>query len=946
MPGSRQPWPTQGQAASMDPDLARSISTPWSYEGNFNDSYDQTGAYLMHPHGSHHDVQGSSSGYGISAPSLIDPVAGAYYGQQSVFAYPGQPVFHQQQSGFDQYNPYPNHAQETYQPQQNHLPASSITEHIISREPISPGPPQRTRSTLRFSGLEPWMDIEYFNGVCGVMGWENVILKVPSVTQPSGHGGGNKLQPNNPGYCFMTFATFDAATTGLAACRPSKSAKLMPNSKRPFNVVWATVPSPASCGNSSGDTEAENDQMMMAGLFATGSLSLLNPHPSSPPPDDNSLNPSNANRTLEYSIFVGDLAPETTNADLTAVFRDPILGLRLDREPKYVAPFATCKNSKIMVDPVLGMSKGYGFVRFGSASDASRALIEMQGLYCLSRPMRISQATAKARTQGYNPTETPTRIPGLPGVEYNHAGFNRMSMGGHSNLAMSTAQHQQNGQSNLSPHGSSRESPPSSAYEPYQTRGRPRESPVDPLEKLPKETLDTLSTLNIDTDVLAQLLWLAAKPAGGSPGAKEGSSLGTQSAPVTNQQFSFGDVRPPHRGSLASTLSASRSHPRIGTASAPARPITVTPGAIPTNQQRNQARALLASMVGANGAVQNSTDPYNTTVFVGGLSGLISEETLRTFFGEFGEIHYVKIPPGKGCGFVQFVKKADAEAAIKGLQGFPIGGGRVRLSWGRSRYKAAQAAAEAAQLGINIGQLGSLQSLSEDHTAQLLKSLGLSSGNLGVSSDAGGASRSAFPQSSDLSPYAYGMGSTNGHGDYVNRGIPTMSFGASDFGDPGPQVTRSQTFSSFAPFGGDTSSYNGSTLIPSRSITGINTLQPSQSSARQLASQGSKGNLDQYGLGDNQSTSNGSLYYDAASSKKSSHQSGYRPSEPKRQERANSGSTAGTAQTDRSSDDIYEIANNLSGLKFGHDAADDLNSRDAPGYQHQASNIYHPITKA
>ena len=90
----------------------------------------------------------------------------------------------------------------------------------------------------------------------------------------------------------------------------------------------------------------------------------------------------------------------------------------------------------------------------------------------------------------------------------------------------------------------------------------------------------------------------------------------------------------------------------------------------------------------ANAAVANATsDPHNTTVFVGGLSSLISEDTLRVFFSPFGAITYVKIPPGKGCGFVQFVRKADAERAIERMQGFPIGGGRIRLSWGRSQCK-------------------------------------------------------------------------------------------------------------------------------------------------------------------------------------------------------------------------------------------------------------------
>jgi len=79
------------------------------------------------------------------------------------------------------------------------------------------------------------------------------------------------------------------------------------------------------------------------------------------------------------------------------------------------------------------------------------------------------------------------------------------------------------------------------------------------------------------------------------------------------------------------------------------------------------------------------TDPNNTTVFVGGLSGYVTEDELRSFFQGFGEITYVKIPPGKGCGFVQFVHRHAAEMAINQMQGYPIGNSRVRLSWGRSQ---------------------------------------------------------------------------------------------------------------------------------------------------------------------------------------------------------------------------------------------------------------------
>lgn len=87
---------------------------------------------------------------------------------------------------------------------------------------------------------------------------------------------------------------------------------------------------------------------------------------------------------------------------------------------------------------------------------------------------------------------------------------------------------------------------------------------------------------------------------------------------------------------------------------------------------------------------QAFNDPNNTTVFVGGLQGGVPEETLVTLFEPFGSIVHVKIPPGKGCGFVKFSKREEAEQAIAGMQGFVIGGSRVRLSWGRSSNQHAQ----------------------------------------------------------------------------------------------------------------------------------------------------------------------------------------------------------------------------------------------------------------
>jgi RNA recognition motif-containing protein len=55
---------------------------------------------------------------------------------------------------------------------------------------------------------------------------------------------------------------------------------------------------------------------------------------------------------------------------------------------------------QVITDPGTGRSKGYGFVRFGSEQERDRALMEMNGQYLSSRPIRVSLATAKKATTG------------------------------------------------------------------------------------------------------------------------------------------------------------------------------------------------------------------------------------------------------------------------------------------------------------------------------------------------------------------------------------------------------------------------------------------------------------------------------------------------------------------------------------------------------------------
>jgi hypothetical protein len=210
----------------------------------------------------------------------------------------------------------------------------SLFRHIHSTPPQSPSSPL---STLWWGELEPWMDEEYAKQVCGLMGWDPVNIKVPHPPPDSATG----QQPNNPGYCFLTFPTFAHAASVLTQINSGNSTPLtMPNSNKPFVLNWAssvqsTAPAPSFPAVSV--VPAQQQQQLQQQQYPK-----------------------------EYSIFVGDLAPETSNSDLVAVFRNPVLGLRNDREPKFIRPFLSCKSAKIMLDPVTGVSRGYGFVRHAS----------------------------------------------------------------------------------------------------------------------------------------------------------------------------------------------------------------------------------------------------------------------------------------------------------------------------------------------------------------------------------------------------------------------------------------------------------------------------------------------------------------------------------------------------------------------------------------------------
>ena len=131
--------------------------------------------------------------------------------------------------------------------------------------------------------------------------------------------------------------------------------------------------------------------------------------------------------------------------------------------------------------------------------------------------------------------------------------------------------------------------------------------------------------------------------------------------------------------------------------------VPVDPETVPTvltfvhedGSELEEQPALAVALTHAHEA--SALDPNNTTVFVGSLMSMASESLLRQLFSPFGPIVTINIPKGQDCGFVQFARKDDAAAAITTMQNYPLSGGSIRLSWGRSisEKTAARAAARA-----------------------------------------------------------------------------------------------------------------------------------------------------------------------------------------------------------------------------------------------------------
>jgi len=66
--------------------------------------------------------------------------------------------------------------------------------------------------------------------------------------------------------------------------------------------------------------------------------------------------------------------------------------------------YPSVSSSKLIIDPITKLSKGYGFVKFADFNESQKAIMEMNGKFILSKPIKTNQAVWKK----YNPDANKT----------------------------------------------------------------------------------------------------------------------------------------------------------------------------------------------------------------------------------------------------------------------------------------------------------------------------------------------------------------------------------------------------------------------------------------------------------------------------------------------------------------------------------------------------------
>lgn len=83
------------------------------------------------------------------------------------------------------------------------------------------------------------------------------------------------------------------------------------------------------------------------------------------------------------NIFVGNLAPQATEAELTGLFK----------------AFGDVRSAQVMRELFTGASRGFGFIEMPGKQHALAAIRGLNGKELHGRPLRVHEARPKGRTR-------------------------------------------------------------------------------------------------------------------------------------------------------------------------------------------------------------------------------------------------------------------------------------------------------------------------------------------------------------------------------------------------------------------------------------------------------------------------------------------------------------------------------------------------------------------
>lgn len=503
--------------------------------------------------------------------------------------------------------------------------------------------------TLWMGDLDPWLDENAITDLWWQILNKHVSVKIikPKTSKPDS----NYLGLSHSGYCFVEFENFDDAQHAL-----SLNGQLLPDIAMPSQQQLPKNP----------DNQKKYFRLNWAS-GATLSAPII--------------------QTPEFSLFVGDLSASTTEAHLLAFF-----------QKKYPN---SIKTVRVMTDPVSGKSRCFGFVRFTDDLERQLALVEMNGAWFGGRPLRVALATPRNNANNNSNNNINNNhnnnINNRNYTNNNNYNINDSHLLGGGNGGYSTypprnqhqqqnyrQDHQQNYFNNkISDHQEPMFLPPpppgmgNSPYAFYGGLPPPMHTPPPPPIPGVGIPIDTSGGRNT--------------PIGGRTIDDNGNNIDNNSN-IQSYDMTPNSQQPNQKFQNPNTPGSYKNI--IGTPGSNNQPIQ-SPNLQAFNNNNyfnnynnnnndnmnNNDRNRGGGSSSGNG--QPFTDPNNTTVFVGGLSSEVTEQTLFTLFKPFGIIQQVKIPLGKNCGFIKYSIREEAEEAISSMQGFIISGNRIRLSWGR-----------------------------------------------------------------------------------------------------------------------------------------------------------------------------------------------------------------------------------------------------------------------